>query len=634
MNPAARLKVKGDTAYLPDGEGGVYFRNNSGSFRMTGSMMDRWIEKLFPVWNGVHTMEELTDGLPEPHRNRLYEISNTLIQNGFVRDVSEDLPHRLPDDVQRRFAAQIEFLDNLEGSGGYRFQGYRQAKVLAVGSGTFGLSLASALLDSGLTRFHLMLLDAEPEHRERLSELSAYSRQWDEQSLVEELAPPTQQDADWREIVAPFDWIVYGAEEENLDRFRALHRACREERKVLLPAMFIGHAGIAGPLVSPDSPGCWESAWRRLHRSVLERDPELNPVSSTAQAMLANVLAFELFKSVSGTGGLELQNQLFLLNLETLESRRHPFAPHPLVTGDAQMIGPIDLEKTRESDESPAVSKELLPWFEELTSPETGLFQLWDEGDLRQLPLSVCRIAAVDPLSHGPAGLLPEGLCGGFTHEEARTEAGLAGIEAYSARLHSVSSNIGVGTGTTLEDAVGRGLLQRLTGELRTQLSARRPVLFPVTLTEVQDERVRYYFTSLKIMRKEPVIAAGEDILGFPVMWAGTGDGWYGSVAFDRTSALRSALLAALLKEQLEDSHGLTVRAVEASSVLLADNGRPELAIPAGTDAFTIADLHAARHMLQQHGKRLAVYELRMEPFLKEGLAGVFGVTLEEEESA
>jgi hypothetical protein len=54
--PAARLKVKGDTFFLPVPNDGVYFRNNVGTFRMKGEMIDRWIEKLIPIFNGEYTL--------------------------------------------------------------------------------------------------------------------------------------------------------------------------------------------------------------------------------------------------------------------------------------------------------------------------------------------------------------------------------------------------------------------------------------------------------------------------------------------------------------------------------------------------------------------------------------------------
>ncbi|WP_460292018.1 hypothetical protein, partial [Bacillus cereus] len=42
----AKLKANKDTFFLPDSNGGVYFRNNASSFRMDGDGIYNWIEKL------------------------------------------------------------------------------------------------------------------------------------------------------------------------------------------------------------------------------------------------------------------------------------------------------------------------------------------------------------------------------------------------------------------------------------------------------------------------------------------------------------------------------------------------------------------------------------------------------------
>ncbi|SFJ91920.1 hypothetical protein SAMN05421852_1393 [Thermoflavimicrobium dichotomicum] len=52
LDPFMRLKVKGDTFFLPDPNGGVYFRNNLCSFRIEGWTIDQWIEKLIPGSRG------------------------------------------------------------------------------------------------------------------------------------------------------------------------------------------------------------------------------------------------------------------------------------------------------------------------------------------------------------------------------------------------------------------------------------------------------------------------------------------------------------------------------------------------------------------------------------------------------
>jgi hypothetical protein len=57
LAPSTRLKVKRDTFFLPDSNGGVYFRNNVRSFHMEGSTIDQWIKKLMPMFYREHTLE-------------------------------------------------------------------------------------------------------------------------------------------------------------------------------------------------------------------------------------------------------------------------------------------------------------------------------------------------------------------------------------------------------------------------------------------------------------------------------------------------------------------------------------------------------------------------------------------------
>ncbi len=70
VNPSMRLKVKGDTYYVPDPDGRVYFQNNLGSFQMEGKGIDKWIEKLMPLFNGEHTLGELITGVKADCSNR------------------------------------------------------------------------------------------------------------------------------------------------------------------------------------------------------------------------------------------------------------------------------------------------------------------------------------------------------------------------------------------------------------------------------------------------------------------------------------------------------------------------------------------------------------------------------------
>ncbi|SMQ81386.1 putative thiazole-containing bacteriocin maturation protein [Bacillus sp. OV166] len=650
LNPSMRLKVKRDTFFLPDSNNGVYFRNNISSFRMEGSTIDQWVEKLIPMFNGEYTLGNLTEGLPGPYRDRVYEIAEVLYRNGFVRDVSQDHPHQLEDQVLKKHAFQIEFVDSFVDSGAYRFQTYRQAKVLAVGSGPFFVSLVSSLIESGLPKFKLLITDTVPTNRRRLTELVAHARKTDPEVEVEEINLKDDGVNFWRESVQPFDSILYVSQEGNLEELRLLHTVCGEEKKAFLPAICLQQVGIAGPLVNPDSEASWESAWRRLHQSVIFKDQQITAFSSTAGAMLANVIVFELFKEVTGVTELEQKNQFYLLDLDTLEGHWHSFIPHPLVTGRISTEWVEDFDRRIEQGLSSGEPSELLLFFHQLTSKESGIFHIWEEGNLKQLPLAQCCVQAVDPLSDGPAKLLGDIVCSGLTHEEARREAGFAGIEAYASRMVDLLATrllphqevegrmldlqefVGVGTGETFAEGVCRGLQKCLAEELNNQQHNQKISVSRVQLSAVEDERCRYYLHALTTMQGAPVIGLGEEVSGFPVIWLGTSQGWYRSVDLSITMALRNTLLQALTKVQNPEAC-LTAQVFDVSSLLLEEMVPLSLVIPACEERIKSENLQSAMEVLERDHKRLSVFEQEIEPFLKEGLAGVFGVLLREEES-
>lgn len=649
ITPSMRLKVKRDVFFLPDQKSGVYLRNNISSFRMEGSMIGQWIEKLIPMLNGEHTLGDLTDGLPGPYRDRVYEIAEVLYRNGYVRDVSKDRPHHLEEWVLKKHASQIEFLDSFSDSGAYRFQAYRQTKVLAVGSGPFFVSLVSALIESGLPKFHMLITDSVPTNKSRLMDLVAHARKTDTEVAVEEVTLQKQNVSTWREIVQPFHSILYVSQEGNIEELRVLHTICREEKKILLPAISLQQIGMAGPLVHPDSDGCWESAWRRLHQSAILDGQKLETFSYTGGAMLANAIVFELFKKVAEVRGSEQRNQFFLLDMDTLEGNWHSFLPHPLVTGRASAKWVQDFDRRLEQNSSKGEPSRLLFYFSQMTSAESGIFHIWEEGDLIQLPLAQCRVQAADPLSEGPAELLPNIICTALTHEEARREAGLAGIESYVSRMVDLllttlppqqdtesslavpQEFVGVGAGETFAEGVCRGVQKCLAEELRKQHAGQENSVSQVQLRAVEDERCRYYLQALTTMHGELTIGLGEEVSGFPVVWVGTNRCWYGSIGLNRTLALQKALQQALLKAQNQVADSIT-EVLEASSVLLKERVPLSLVIGAIEETAITEVLQSAMKVLKRNRKRLLVCDLAIESFLQEELE-VFGVLLREEES-
>lgn len=558
---------------------------------------------------------------------------------------------RLPDTVLAKYASQIEYLHRFTQAGQAHFQSYRLANVLAIGSGNFLLSLASALLDSGLPKFHAAITDTVPTDRERLAYLVERGRITDPETAIVEIPFMKEKSGFWRDAIRTFDAILYVAQESEIDELRTLHALCREEKKIMLPALLMRNVGLAGPLVHPDSDGCWESAWRRLHRSVLGNNQLQMPNSPTSEAMLANLIVFELFKTLTGAAQSALSNKIFVLDSRNWEGDGHAFAPHPLVSGRAGADRVCDVSARLEQSDAIESS----PWFEYflgLTSETTGIFHVWGEGDLKQLPLSQCRIQSVDPLSEGPAELLPAFVCAGFTHEEARREAGLVGVESYVSRMARIlvksavithpdqigggiegSEFIGVGAGESFAEGVSRGLDSYLTEELNKRLARQHPAIRHARLNAVEDERCRYYLKALTILQGEPAIGLGEEIDGFPVIWIATRESSYGCTGLNVTLALRKALVQALQHIRNDEAYSVAL-GVKQAFMPFAEPEPLHLDIPDGEATEITEILNEALLVLQRNHRRILIYELFLNPFLEREPVEVYGVLVQEEESS
>lgn len=632
LKPSIRLKVQRDLFYLPDADGGVYLRNNFLSFRLKGKTIAKWIEKLIPMFNGTHTLEELTAGLPKAYKEQVYKIAETLYQHGLVRDVSQDIPHQLSQEIQQTYASQIEFIDYFGGSGAYRFQCYRKSKVLAIGSGSFFVSLVASLLESGLPRFYMLITDTMPTNRKRIQELEDHKRKVDREVLLEEVA--YDKEKGWWEVIQPFEAILYVSQDGDVEELKTLNAICKEAKKLFLPAICHKQVGMAGPLLHPDTEGCWESAWRRIHSTVFDKGSQLQQAySATAGALLANVITFELVKKITGIDNATQTKPFFLLDLKTLEGNWHSYLPHPFVSGFPQITRVENIDQLLQKDEKK--NGNILTFFSQLTSPEAGIFHQWEEGDLPQLPLSRCKVQVVDPLSKGPAKLLPEMIVSGLTHEEARREAGLSGIEAYVSRMvelllddRLVDSEefASIGTGETVAEALYRGLQKCLTEELEKRQADEIPSVVRVSVDKVEDKYCRFYLQALTAIDKDPIIGLGEELFGFPVMWVKLNGQWYRNVGIHKTLALRSALQQALAASQSSRNESYIPVDLQARE-------QQNLIIPAYEEMRYQELVQFAMQVLKENGQEITVLDLTLEPFLKENLAGVFGVLLREEES-
>jgi bacteriocin biosynthesis cyclodehydratase domain-containing protein len=204
------------------------------------------------------------------------------------------------------------------------------------------------------------------------------------------------------------------------------------------------------------------------------QDQTTSPISRfvalPTAAFITNLLNFEIFKAITQAGPVETAGNLIEVNLETLRTQKHPFMPHPLCR-TCQHPEPrtqaqfLDTVRQLEQAEQAQTSSEGQDLFSEQVTPcfETrlGLFSSLDEGDLVQLPLSVCKAVVSNPMPQEQAENPPSILGFGFTFGTARKRAAQRACEIYAASLvdrrllPSWQPAQTVGTGSALGTGVG-----------------------------------------------------------------------------------------------------------------------------------------------------------------------------------
>ncbi|GGH19948.1 hypothetical protein [Paenibacillus segetis] len=506
--------------------------------------------------------------------------------------------------------------------------------TLVVGSGRILLSLAESWYESGLSKLTIYVTNKEPTDMGQLMNHCKDTQGSENESTLNIIATEGEEDPNWKTIVRPFQFILYVAEHGELEELRNVQQACIAEKKQMLPAIAINGMGMVGPLLHPDGDRLWESAWLRIHSSVFPENPTQEIFSTAAAAILANLIVHEWHQEITGEHELDARNQCYLLDPVTLTGRWHPFLSHPLVSG-YDVARPLKNMAFSLSINHEQVSPEV--WFtafNQLTSRVTGIFHSWEEADLIQLPLAQCLVQPVDPLSKEPTHLLPTIVRSGLTHVEARQEAGLAGLEAYVARLIPLLftgfppqqlEEISIGTGCDITEAAFRGGRACLTKELGKRILSDQPtVVQRIACPQIEDVRCQYYLQALTILEGESLLAVGEPLLGFPTVWVFSDSLWYGSVDLSFTLALRQSLQKALRKTE----------PTEVSPVLWEDHEMQDMTISNADPLNYSSLLLSAIETLEQYTKRLEVFELSTESLWGKGPFVAYGVILGEEVSA
>lgn len=445
-----RIKLKNDVFFLPV-EDGVYLKNNQCAFTLRGKTIYAWLEQLVPYLTGDHTLEALCRDLTQDKKTMLSNLVNLLMERGFIKEVVEDEGHNLSQAELEIYRSQIEFIDYFQNLAASRFERFRTARVLLIGSDFTVASAAHSLMDSGLRRINLLFTGEDEARRLRILQYVEHFSGKDALIEFHEQAAINWQQADSvTRLIADYDIVLHASDTLMLDRVRLLNRCCVGQGKIFLQGMMVDGVGWVGPLALPGEAGCWECAWQRYlsaSPSATGRSDAGSEIcrkeeyfSPTAAAIVGNTITFEIFKHLTGAGEPEPHTRVFFLNLETLETSFHSFLPHPVCSTC--------------SPEPPQTASEILKQFEEIKEQQAtgvwddfshraqelvderfGIFTRFGPGDLAQLPLTRCEAAIANQEQENQSPATRNVIAAGRSHYEAQYWAARGGLETYLSLL-------------------------------------------------------------------------------------------------------------------------------------------------------------------------------------------------------
>ncbi|MFF0725622.1 TOMM precursor leader peptide-binding protein [Streptomyces sp. NPDC004134] len=395
--------------------GGVLFHNADGGFHLAGRTAYRFASLIVPHLDGSRPLTDICAGLGAPQRAMVAELVGSLVERDFARDAAPAVEPGPPAAVAERFAAQIAYVDHYVDEAAARFARFRGTRVAVLGTGE-----AARWCVLGLIRNGLAVVAAEERPEAALAEA-------DELTAA---GTPAALDAVDAGALGSYEVIVVTGADAPA-RTHALLRAGLAEGQLLIPAWTFGDRVVVGPRSGGLTAGCLGCALLRLGDTT---DPaaaaallaELAGVAEPAAvpaggalagpvaAMVGNLLAYEIFRTVTGALPAETEGQVLIQDLDSLDVVAEPLRPHPrcprcagpaagpgadgseLRPEELTVAEPVTVETAREAEELVAGLNRL---GDALIRPHVGVFTRYRDEELTQTPLKVSRIEV--PLGGG-----------------------------------------------------------------------------------------------------------------------------------------------------------------------------------------------------------------------------------------
>ncbi|MFB6977945.1 TOMM precursor leader peptide-binding protein [Streptomyces scopuliridis] len=421
---STRPRIRRDVLFTETPEG-VLFHNADGGFQLTAKSAYRFATLIVPHLTGDHSVSEICQGLGDQQRAMVGELVKSLYERDFARPVpvTEGEAHDTPTEVARRFAPQIAYVDHYSDDAERRFDRFRTARVAVLGDDLVARWCVLSLIRNGCATIGIQAgLGAESvETIEAEAQEAAADGCPVDLRRIE--ADDSRGPVSWAGL-ASYDLVVVTGGPAAPQRLFPLLRAGVPEGRTLLPAWSYGQYAVVGPLMTPDTAGCWSCAVLRIGShdgAAAAADiwsglalpgsvPAGELPSRPLAAMIGNLLGYEVFRVTTGALPAETAGQLIIQDMKSLDVTAEPLLPHPrcpFCAGEAEddaPAGAVDLpldlpvDLTAAGSETPRMptvdtAREADALVEELNRrsvlvrPRAGVFGRFADEPLTQIPL-------------------------------------------------------------------------------------------------------------------------------------------------------------------------------------------------------------------------------------------------------
>lgn len=368
----AQPKIAPDASFFPLKDG-ILLRNPQGTFALTGKGLFSLIEQLAQHLDGKTTFAQILKEMPESMASVSRHVMTVLIKRRIFRNHAIPDSHGLTAGEIEAHKDTIGYLEHFLDNAYSTFERFRRYPFLLLGPKPFQKGLAQWLLSAGASNImcteDLIISTTSASHAIP--------------GCLDSIKQVSQ-----NEGFSEAKCILIGMEHANFSELKQLEKESQHSGNIWLAGFITSEMMMIGPIHMPSQPISLDTLHRRLAMSDALVPVKKNSFSD--MKILANMIAFEAFKEITGCLVPETREGVVFLDRKKLTTRRSPLRVQ--YHSKHKESSSSKLDRWRKSESKEVSDRDFLDSLSELVDNRLGIFESFDDLGLMQLPIKRSKI--------------------------------------------------------------------------------------------------------------------------------------------------------------------------------------------------------------------------------------------------